>query len=306
MNREEAQEQLTEWLEQMRNHGVPNWSAKLTALDMAIKALNDWTEYSDKLWKIAYERGKAEEWIPCDEKLPSESGEYLVSYVLLNDEICTGTAHYGKPLLPLNTNETECGWYKTDGDGDYYIDDILAWQPLPKPYKAEQQTEPKSSICTRCENKDFCKETLRIYGLPNMRVEECKEYREKPIPTSLLNSEPTVSHEEAWAEPSDLISRAEAIKAVEQEYRIDRGYMVDDYTYGFNQAIDYISDIVIAEAPSVSAECVGEWIFKTNIICGNGREGAGYVCSVCGVDFFHVDGMKYCPNCGAKMKGGAE
>ena len=53
----------------------------------------------------------------------------------------------------------------------------------------------------------------------------------------------------------------------------------------------------------VSAECVGEWIFKTNIICGNGREGAGYVCSVCGVDFFHVDGMKYCPNCGAKMKG---
>ena len=30
------------------------------ALDMAIKSLNEWTEYSDKLWKIAYERGKAD------------------------------------------------------------------------------------------------------------------------------------------------------------------------------------------------------------------------------------------------------
>ena len=43
---------------------------------------------------------------------------------------------------------------------------------------------------------------------------------------------------------SDLISRADAIKAVEQEYRLDRGYMVDDYTYGFNQAIQYVSDII--------------------------------------------------------------
>ena len=269
------------------------------AIDMAIKSLNEWTEYSDKLWKNAYERGKAEalEWIPCDEKLPSESGRYLVSYVLLNDEIDTDIAHYGKPLLPLNTNETECGWYKTDGDGDYYIDDMLAWQPLPKPYKAEQQTEPKSSICTRCENKDFCKETLRIYGLPNMRVEECKEYREKPIPTSLLNSEPTVSHEEAWAEPSDLISRAEVHKVLSL-LATEGG---KDAKLLFSDAHESVDNL-----PSVSAECVGEWIFKTNIICGNGREGAGYVCSVCGVDFFHVDGMKYCPNCGAKMKGGAE
>ena len=137
--------------------------------------------------KNAYERGKAEalEWIPCDEKLPSESGRYLVSYVLLNDEICTGIAHYGKPLLPLNTNETECGWYKTDGDGDFYVDDILAWKPLPKPY---------------CPQND----------------------------TDIGTTEPTVSHEEAWADcdlakdcknlakdcETDLVSRAEVHKVL--------------------------------------------------------------------------------------------
>lgn len=49
---------------------------------------------------------------------------------------------------------------------------------------------------------------------------------------------------------SDQISRADAIKAVEQEYRIDRGYMVDDYTYGFNQAIHYVSDIILPDLPS--------------------------------------------------------
>ena len=39
MTREEAIHELKEWLEQMMNHGVPNWSAKLEALDMAIHEL---------------------------------------------------------------------------------------------------------------------------------------------------------------------------------------------------------------------------------------------------------------------------
>ena len=43
------------------------------ALDMAIKALNDWTEYSDKLWKIAYERGKAEALNECTETEPTNA-----------------------------------------------------------------------------------------------------------------------------------------------------------------------------------------------------------------------------------------
>ena len=311
MNREEAIRVLKS-IKTFYKH-IPIGEDFRTAVDFAIKSLNDWTEYSDKLWKNAYERGKAEvEWIPCDERLPSDDGRYLVSFVLLNDDIDVDIVHYGTPLLPMNTNETECGWYTTDNKGDYYIDDIIAWKPLPTPYRAEcpqnntdiGTTKPKSSICTRCENKDFCKETLRIYGLPNMRVEECKEYREKPIPTSLLNSEPTVSHEEAWAEPS--------VSADSDDLIIKNGKGIQDGLYNIKdgEIFKYKAKGGTVRAyklvECVSAERVGEWIFKTNIICGNGREGAGYVCSVCGVDFFHVDGMKYCPNCGAKMKGGAE
>ena len=62
---------------------------------------------------------------------------------------------------------------------------------------------------------------------------------------------------------------------------------------------------MINDAPTVSAETVqGEWIFRTDIPIGGGRESAGYVCSNCRKDYFHVDGMNFCPNCGAKMKGG--
>lgn len=54
----------------------------------------------------------------------------------------------------------------------------------------------------------------------------------------------------------DLIRREDAIKAVEQEYKIDRGYMVDVYTYGFNQAIQYVSDIILQDLPSAAAEWI--------------------------------------------------
>ena len=63
--------------------------------------------------------------------------------------------------------------------------------------------------------------------------------------------------------------------------------------------------VIPCETEVVSAEAVqGEWIFRTDIPIGGGRESAGYVCSNCRKDYFHVDGMNFCPNCGAKMKGG--
>lgn len=47
----------------------------------------------------------------------------------------------------------------------------------------------------------------------------------------------------------------------------------------------------------------GEWVFDPEILCSDiGVYSAGYRCSVCGKDYFKVDGMNYCPNCGAEMK----
>lgn len=41
MDRREATQELKQWRDQMKSHGVPNYGKKLTALDLAIKALKD-------------------------------------------------------------------------------------------------------------------------------------------------------------------------------------------------------------------------------------------------------------------------
>ena len=188
--------------------------------------------------------------------------------------------------------------------------------------EALEQTKPKSSICTRCENKDFCKETLRIYGLPNMRVEECKEYREKPIPTSLLNSEPSIiacdkideldmleRMYNEQTEPSDLISRAEVHKVLSL-LATEGG---KDAKLLFSDAHESIDNL-----PSVSAEREGEWIetaeqyyVAINEKGGGVDENTPYfldediACSECFAIFNvfdnETDRFNYCPNCGARM-----
>lgn len=84
---------------------------------------------------------------------------------------------------------------------------------------------------------------------------------------------------------TDLISRADAIEAVEQEYKIDRGYMVDDYTYGFNQAIHYVSDIILPDLPSAETH---EIRTETHGVCLISKDDAmGAV-----QDHFNADGFK--------------
>ena len=41
MTREEATQELDEWIKQMKDHGVPPYSAKYKALNMAIRALKE-------------------------------------------------------------------------------------------------------------------------------------------------------------------------------------------------------------------------------------------------------------------------
>ena len=107
------------------------------ALDMAIEALqreipkNPIVNYvaDDELMKPA---DAVQGWIT--DRNPTEDGTYLVTIV---DEdggfVCE--LHYGEPLLPICKVNGSC-WYDSDdefGDCPYY--DIIAWMPLPKPYK---------------------------------------------------------------------------------------------------------------------------------------------------------------------------
>lgn len=64
------------------------------------------------------------DWISCSERLPDESGEYL-TYVYYDD--------YENKYYSIEVDEIDCDgmvkeWNRTIGQ-------IVAWQPLPAPYK---------------------------------------------------------------------------------------------------------------------------------------------------------------------------
>ena len=93
---------------------------------------------------------------------------------------------------------------------------------------------------------------------------------------------------EALTEPSDLISRAEAIKALSEFY---------EYSI---RMVDEITDL-LNSIPSVSAERVGEWIAQKHK--GEYVEFDVYVCSECGIfGGIQANEWNYCPNCGARME----
>ena len=84
------------------------------------------------------EEPKTEEWIPCSERLPSEEGLYMVTQKTFSDDYrFIYLFHYGKPMMPNRKVKGAC-WYRSDSEwGDVVYDDtdIIAWMPLPIPYR---------------------------------------------------------------------------------------------------------------------------------------------------------------------------
>lgn len=101
---------------------------KAEAIDMAIEALSVANlkgnfESADAVegWRI----GK-----------PPEQGEYMVTIDSFGHKRID-LFYYGKPLMPNRKVRGKC-WYRSDdewGDVVYDDTDILAWMPLPTPYK---------------------------------------------------------------------------------------------------------------------------------------------------------------------------
>lgn len=58
---------------------------------------------------------KRGEWIPCSERLPNSSGEYLVTE-------------------GAEQKITSIGYYSAEHKRFYSAMDVIAWMPLPKPY----------------------------------------------------------------------------------------------------------------------------------------------------------------------------
>lgn len=133
----------------------PRYTVK-TAIEAIPSVDVDISEYSDKLWRNAYERGKAErpqEWIPCSERLPSEEERkewidnnldgigYLypclvTRYSSINPDRTKNNPYVAKHYFDgedfVNCGEEVCSEY------------ILAWMPLPEPWKGADDERIKT------------------------------------------------------------------------------------------------------------------------------------------------------------------
>ena len=82
-----------------------------TALDMAIEALQE----------------QERKWIPVSERLPEKDGYYFVTKRLIDGRIQTDIEPFW----------TGADWWKSEFHfAGIDLWEVLAWQPLPEPYKA--------------------------------------------------------------------------------------------------------------------------------------------------------------------------
>ena len=77
------------------------------------------------------------DWILCKEKLPDSDGYYIVSMKL---KYCTDPKYWVGVLFYETEVRTDCCWTLEEYDDGipYGIDEVLAWMPLPEPYKEEK------------------------------------------------------------------------------------------------------------------------------------------------------------------------
>lgn len=72
------------------------------------------------------------QWIPCSERLPEKSDDYLCTYGSLSG--------WFVDISIYETEKKEFGFYSENEHGEdvwYPVTNVVAWMPLPKPWRAE-------------------------------------------------------------------------------------------------------------------------------------------------------------------------
>lgn len=86
-------------------------------------------QYDREQYSKGYADGlNANRWIPCSERLPEDGKNCLITYISFLDGVtkcCDGCAYV-----------IENGWFWCLDDSEVKVD-VIAWMPLPEPYKGE-------------------------------------------------------------------------------------------------------------------------------------------------------------------------
>lgn len=72
-------------------------------------------------------------WIPCGGRRPEDLGQYLCTVESWGTR-GINILSWGAPTFPMNLGDG-VGWYDSCSDGDFYVDNVVAWMPLPEEYK---------------------------------------------------------------------------------------------------------------------------------------------------------------------------
>ncbi len=82
---------------------------------------------------VIEEQPKIGEWIPCSERLPEESGTYIVNAI--ENHIVHVTFAKWMPRIKR---------WNLSGNRSYWK--VTAWMPLPEPYRPEKESEKNERI----------------------------------------------------------------------------------------------------------------------------------------------------------------
>ena len=131
----EAFEKILEKLEELQNNLLSQTEGDA---DLQVGVING-VMYSRKIVQEVAEEYNGG-WIPCSERLPEESGYYLVTYHDLSDgNFLTKYDDTYVRRLHYQISDHFVGWNYPKNVDDRAENDchkeVIAWQPLPEPYK---------------------------------------------------------------------------------------------------------------------------------------------------------------------------